>query len=55
MFDSFFEAAGKPLYLGCTKYTQLSGFFTLFNIKAKHNLTNVGFTELLEALQDMFP
>ena len=38
-----------------TKYTQLSGVLTLFNIKAKDNLTDVGFTELLEALQDMFP
>ncbi|XP_057247430.1 uncharacterized protein LOC130589846 [Beta vulgaris subsp. vulgaris] len=55
VFDSFSEAAGKPLYPGCTKYTQLSGILTLFNIKAKHNLTDVGFTELLEALHDMFP
>ena len=55
VFDSFSEAAGKPLYPGCTKYTQLSGVLTLFNIKEKHNMTNVGFMELLEALQDMFP
>lgn len=55
VFDSLSEAAGKPLYPWCTKYTQLSGVLTRFNIKAKHNLTDVGFTELLEALHDMFP
>ena len=36
VFKSLSEAAKKPLYPGCKKYTKLSGMLTLFNIKSQH-------------------
>ncbi|CAH9081142.1 unnamed protein product [Cuscuta europaea] len=55
IFDSLSQAAEKPLYPGCTKYTKLSDVLTLHNVKAKNNWSDTSFTSLLEVLHDMFP
>ncbi|XP_074291285.1 uncharacterized protein LOC141618062 [Silene latifolia] len=55
VFDSLTEACELPLYPGCNNHTKLSAVLTLFNIKAKHGWSDTSFTELLEALQYMFP
>ncbi|XP_057251797.1 uncharacterized protein LOC130591868 [Beta vulgaris subsp. vulgaris] len=55
VFESLTEAAQKPLYPGCKKFTKLSAVLTLFNIKSKGNWTDISFTSLLEVLSEMFP
>ncbi|XP_074278314.1 uncharacterized protein LOC141601906 [Silene latifolia] len=55
VFESLMQASETPLYPGCIKYTKLYAVLTFFNIKAKHGWSDKSFTELLEALQDMFP
>ncbi|CAL8136155.1 unnamed protein product [Prunus armeniaca] len=37
----------QPLYPGCRKYTKLLALVKLYNLKAKHGMSNVCFTELL--------
>ncbi|KAI5324005.1 hypothetical protein L3X38_033078 [Prunus dulcis] len=37
----------QPVYLGCRKYTKLSALVKLYNLKAKHGMSDVCFTELL--------
>lgn len=54
-FQKAVEESEMPLYEGCSKYTKLEAVVTLYSIKAKHGLSNRGFTEFLEALKDMFP
>lgn len=55
VFESLTQAAQKPLYPGCKKFTKLSAVLTLFNIKSKGNWTDISFTSLLEVLSEMFP
>ena len=55
VFESLSEAAKKPLYPGCKKYTKLSSVLTLFNIKSQHGWSDSSFTTLLSVLGDMFP
>ena len=43
------------MYVGCSKYTRLSGVLKLYKIKAKHGWSDKGFTDLLESLIDMLP
>ena len=45
--------AKKPLYAGNTKYTRLLAVLELYNFKARYRLSDLGFTALLELLQDM--
>ncbi|KAI5350075.1 hypothetical protein L3X38_002966 [Prunus dulcis] len=37
----------QPVYPGCRKYTKLSALVKLYNLKAKHGMSDVCFTELL--------
>ncbi|XP_048502845.1 uncharacterized protein LOC125498644 [Beta vulgaris subsp. vulgaris] len=55
VFESLTEAAQKPLYPGCKKFTKLSAVLTLFNIKSKGNWTDISFYSMLEVLGEMFP
>ena len=54
-YDSILRAAETPLYPGCTKFTKLGAIMKLFNLKASNCWTDKGFTQLLEALVEMFP
>ncbi|CAL2246096.1 unnamed protein product [Prunus armeniaca] len=45
----------QPLYPGSTKYTMLSALVKLYNLKAKHGMSDVCFTELLILQGDLLP
>ncbi|CAL8099280.1 unnamed protein product [Prunus armeniaca] len=45
----------QPLYPGCRKYTKLSALVKLYNLKAKHGMSDVCFTELLIFQGDLLP
>ncbi|CAL2238708.1 unnamed protein product [Prunus armeniaca] len=45
----------QPLYPGCRKYTKLSALVKLYNLKAKHGMSDVCFTELLILQGDLLP
>lgn len=54
-FESLLSDFEKPLYLGCEKYSRLSAILKLYNLKAAHGLSDVGFTGFLEVFKDMLP
>ena len=43
----------KPLYIGCSKYTRLSGVLALVNLKARFGWSDKSFNELLLLLKNM--
>ena len=45
----------QPVYPGCRKYTKLSVLVKLYNLKAKHGMSDVCFTELLILQGDLLP
>ncbi|KAL6286432.1 hypothetical protein ACE6H2_010822 [Prunus campanulata] len=45
----------QPLYPGCSKYTKLSALVKLYNLKAKHAMSDVCFTELLILQGEFLP
>ncbi|KAI5342813.1 hypothetical protein L3X38_010689 [Prunus dulcis] len=45
----------QPVYPGCRKYTKLSALVKLYNLKAKHGMSDVCFTELLILQGDLLP
>ncbi|CAL9000942.1 unnamed protein product, partial [Prunus brigantina] len=45
----------QPLYSGCSKYTMLSTLVKLYNLKAKHGMSDICFTELLILQGDLLP
>ncbi|CAL9024620.1 unnamed protein product [Prunus brigantina] len=45
----------QPMYPGCRKYTKLSALVKLYNLKAKHGMSDVCFTELLILQGDLLP
>ncbi|KAL6284249.1 hypothetical protein ACE6H2_015178 [Prunus campanulata] len=46
-FANVIGDSDEPLYPGCSKYTKLSALVKLYNLKAKHGMSDVCFTELL--------
>ena len=54
-FHNSLEDAESPLYEGCSKYTQISSIVGLYNLKTKHGISDVGFSEILEMIKDMLP
>ncbi|VVA32896.1 PREDICTED: transposase, partial [Prunus dulcis] len=45
----------QPLYPSSSKYTMLSALVKLYNLKAKHGMSDVCFTELLILQGDLLP
>ncbi|KAI5350198.1 hypothetical protein L3X38_003089 [Prunus dulcis] len=45
----------QTVYPGCRKYTKLSALVKLYNLKAKHGMSDVCFTELLILQGDLLP
>ncbi|CAL8992503.1 unnamed protein product, partial [Prunus brigantina] len=45
----------QPLYPGCRNYTKLSALVKLYNLKAKHGMIDVCFTELLILQGNLLP
>ncbi|CAL2259726.1 unnamed protein product [Prunus armeniaca] len=54
-FKKFVEEAEKPLYRGCYKHTKLSGLVKLYNLKARHGMTNNCFADILIEVGDLLP
>ena len=50
MSDDLREDAGLPLWPGCKKASKLSAVLILYNLKASHQVSDVFFTEMLEAV-----
>ncbi|CAL8073385.1 unnamed protein product [Prunus armeniaca] len=45
----------QPLFPSCSKYTKLSALVKLYNLKAKHGMSDVCFTELLILQGELLP
>ncbi|XP_008237230.1 PREDICTED: uncharacterized protein LOC103335973 [Prunus mume] len=54
-FRKFVEVSEKPLYPRCHKHTKLSGLVTLYNLKARHGMTNNCFSDMLIEVGDLLP
>ncbi|BFG21094.1 hypothetical protein CerSpe_073680 [Prunus speciosa] len=54
-FRKFVEEAEKPLYPGCHKHTKLSGLVKLYNLKARHGMTDNCFSDMLNEVGDLLP
>ncbi|XP_062113557.1 uncharacterized protein LOC133824624 isoform X2 [Humulus lupulus] len=54
-FNRLLLDAESPLYEGCLKYTKLSSIVGLYNLKTKHGVSDVCFTEMLEMIKAMLP
>ena len=54
-YDKLQADSKKPLYLGCTTFTQLSAVLALVNLKARFGRSDKNFIELLVFLKNMFP
>ncbi|BFG30193.1 hypothetical protein CerSpe_164670 [Prunus speciosa] len=54
-FANVIGDSDQPLYLGCSKYTKLSALVKLYNLKAKHGMSDVCFTELLILQGEFLP
>ncbi|CAL9021573.1 unnamed protein product, partial [Prunus brigantina] len=54
-FRKFVEEAEKPLYPGCHKHTKLSGLVKLYNLKARHGMTDNCFSDMLIEVGDLLP
>ncbi|XP_042423430.1 uncharacterized protein LOC122011054 [Zingiber officinale] len=51
----FLEEAEKPLYKGCKRYTKLSALVKQYNTKARHEMSDALFSDLLADFGDMLP
>ncbi|CAL9002533.1 unnamed protein product [Prunus brigantina] len=54
-FKKFLEEAEKPLYPGCHKHTKLSRLVKLYNLKARHGMTDNCFADMLIEVCDLLP
>ncbi|XP_062099684.1 uncharacterized protein LOC133805518 [Humulus lupulus] len=54
-FQTMLEDVEKPIYPGCNKFTKLSTLLRLYNIKAKHGLSDKSFTDILSFLGELLP
>ncbi|XP_061993736.1 uncharacterized protein LOC133711646 [Rosa rugosa] len=46
-FMRLVEDGNKPLYPGCTKYTKLNALVQTYNLKAKHGMSDVCYSDML--------
>ena len=46
-FEELLTNAEKPIYPNCAKFTKLSTLVRLFNLKVRHGVSNIFFSELL--------
>ncbi|XP_024178950.2 uncharacterized protein LOC112184960 [Rosa chinensis] len=54
-FRQFVDDANKPLYPGCDRHTRLNVLVRLYNLKAKHGMSDVAFSEWLIAFAEFLP
>ena len=55
VYETMSADAETPLYVGSTKFTRLSAFLRLMNLKVTNGWTDKSFTELLVLLSEMLP
>ena len=55
LYEKLETDSKKPLYLGCTTFTRLSGVLALVNLKARFGWSDKSFIELLLLLKNMLP
>lgn len=54
-FINHVEGENEPLYPGCTSHTKLRALVKLYNLKAKHGISDTCFSEVLLLLAAMLP
>ncbi|CAL2238046.1 unnamed protein product [Prunus armeniaca] len=54
-FTNVIGDGDQPLYPGCSKYTKFSALVKLYNLKAKHGMSDVCFIELLILQGELLP
>ncbi|CAL2248301.1 unnamed protein product [Prunus armeniaca] len=54
-FGNVIGDGDQPLYPNCSKYTKLSALVKLYNLKAKHGMSDVYFTKLLILQGELLP
>ncbi|XP_024163761.2 uncharacterized protein LOC112170658 [Rosa chinensis] len=54
-FKEFVEDANKPLYPGCVRFTKLSVLVKLYNLKAKHGMSDAAYSDWLIAFGELLP
>ena len=54
-FEDLLSNAEKLIYPNCSKFTKLSTLDRLFNLKARHGVSNKFFSELLAFLGELLP
>ncbi len=55
ILEELITSSEKPLYGGCTKHTLLSAVLKLFNLKARHGVSDKGFTDILDLVHELLP
>ena len=55
MSDDLRGDVGVPLWPGCTKASKLSAVLILYNLKASHQVSDIFFTKMLEAVSELLP
>ena len=54
-FINHVQGENEPLYPGCKSYTKLRALIKLYNLKAKHGISDKCFTDVLLLLASMLP
>ncbi|XP_024177982.1 uncharacterized protein LOC112183897 [Rosa chinensis] len=54
-FKKFVDDANKPLYPGCNRHTKVNVLVRLYNLKAKHGMSDSGYSDWLIAFAEYLP
>jgi hypothetical protein len=54
-FREFVDDANKPLYPGCQTHTKLNVLVRLYNLKAKHGMSDVAYSDWLITFGEFLP
>ena len=54
-FYRHLEEGKQPLYPGCTKFSRLSFIIRLYSLKCVHGISESGFGDILELINEAFP
>ncbi|XP_062014257.1 uncharacterized protein LOC133730737 [Rosa rugosa] len=54
-FRQFVEDANKPLYPGCNRHTKMNVLVRLYNLKAKHGMSDAAYSDWLIAFAEFLP
>ncbi|XP_062008662.1 uncharacterized protein LOC133725417 [Rosa rugosa] len=54
-FRKFVDDANKPLFPGCTRHTKMNVIVRLYNLKAKHGMSDAAYSDWLIAFSEYLP